>query len=57
MIDARPLKEQSNKFREPLKSIIEMQKDSMAENEFIDLFLSMRKKAREIDAQNKEAQK
>ena len=57
MIDARPLKEQSHKFREPLKSIIEMQKDSMAENEFIDLFLSMRKKAREIDAQNKEAQK
>lgn len=56
MIDLKPLKSESSRYQEPLKTVIEMQKDSMVENEFIDLFLSMRKKAREIDAQNKEAE-
>ena len=54
MIDIKPLKEQSMKFPEPLKSIIEMTKDTMPEQEFIDLFMGLRKKARELDAKQKE---
>ena len=55
MIDIKPLKEQSMKFPEPLKSIIEMTRDKMPEREFIDLFMGLRKKARELDAKQKEA--
>ena len=57
MIDTKPLKEQSVKFPEPLKSIIEMTKDTMPEREFIDFFISLRKKAREMDAELKEVTK
>ena len=57
MIDIKPLKEQSVKFPEPLKSIIEMTKDTMPAQEFIDFFLNLRKKSREIDAKQKEATK
>ena len=56
MIDMGPLKEQSSKFSEPLKSIIEMAKNSMPEQDFVEFFISMRKKARELDAK-KEVQK
>ena len=51
MIDTKPLKNESVKLPEPLKSIIEMSKDSMPEQEFIDFFLNLRKKSREIDGQ------
>ncbi|MCL4444756.1 MAG: hypothetical protein M1464_03805 [Candidatus Thermoplasmatota archaeon] len=54
MIDIKPLKEQSMKFPEPLKSIIEMTKDTMPEREFIDLFMGLRRKARELDSKQKE---
>lgn len=57
MIDIKPLKEQSVKFPEPLKSIVEMTKDTMPEQEFIDLFMGLRKKAKELDAKQKEATK
>ena len=54
-VDIRGLKEESIKFPEPLKSIIEMQKDAMSVNDFIDFFISLRHKARELDAnKNKE---
>ena len=51
MISLKPLKESAMKFPEPLKSIIELSKDSMPEQEFIDFFLNLRKKSREIDGQ------
>ena len=57
MIDIKPLKEQSVKFPEPLKSIIEMTKDTMPEREFIDLFVGLRRKARELDSKQKETGK
>jgi hypothetical protein len=57
MIDVKPLKEQSVKFPEPLKSIIEMTKDTMPEREFIDLFVGLRRKARELDSKQKETGK
>lgn len=57
MINTKPLKEQSVKLPEPLKSIIEMSKDSMPEQEFVDFFINVRKKARVLDAKRKEAQK
>lgn len=50
MINTMPLKEQ--KLPDPIKSIIEMSKDSMLEQDFIDFFINLRKKARELD--NKE---
>ncbi len=53
MIDARPLKEQSNKFQEPLKSLIDIQRDAMPESDFISLFMALRKKARELDSKQK----
>ncbi len=49
MIDLKPLKNESRKFEEPLKSIMEMAKDKMSEQDFIDFFLSLRRKARETD--------
>ena len=57
MINIKPLKERATKFPEPIRSILEMQKDSMREQEFVDFFIGLRKKAREIDAISKEAQK
>ena len=49
MIDLKPLKNESRKFEEPLKSIIEMSKNSMPEQDFVDFFISLRRKARETD--------
>ena len=57
MIDTRPLKNESSKFQEPLRSVIEMQRDTMPEIDFINLFMTLRKKAREIDTKQKEAGK
>lgn len=57
MINTKPLKEQATKFPEPLKSIIEISKDSMPDQEFVDFFIGLRKKAREIDAISREGNK
>ncbi|WP_287951030.1 hypothetical protein [Acidiplasma sp.] len=54
MIDLKPLKSDSIKYPEPIKSIIEMQKDTMSVNDFIEFFMGLRKKAREMDIKNKE---
>ena len=54
MINLKPLQDDASKYGEPLKSVIEMQKDSIPEKDFIDFFIGLRKKAREIDAKNKE---
>lgn len=54
MINIKPLKEQSDKFQEPLKSLIEIQRDAMPESDFISLFMALRKKARELDAKQRE---
>ncbi len=54
MIDLKPLKNKSTKFPEPMRSIIEMSKDAMPEQEFIDFFINLRKKARELDAKQRE---
>lgn len=54
MIDLKPLKEQLARFHEPMKSILEMTKDSMPEQDFVDFFINLRKKARELDAKQKE---
>ena len=53
MIELKPLKERAVKLPEPMKSILEMTKDSMPEQEFIDLFMGLRKKARELDSKQK----
>ena len=53
MIELKPLKEQAVKLPEPMKSILEMTKDSMPEQEFIDLFMGLRKTAREFDSKQK----
>ena len=52
MINTKPLKEQAAKLPEPLKSIIEMSKDSMSDQDFIDFFINLRKKGRELDNHN-----
>lgn len=49
-IDIRGLKEEAVKFLEPIKSMIQMQKDAMSVNDFIDFFITIRHKARELDA-------
>ena len=54
MIDTKPLKEQSHKFQEPLKSLIEIQRDAMSVSDFISLFMTLRKKARELDAKKED---
>ena len=54
MINTKPLKEQCVRFPEPMKSILEMAKDSMPEQEFIDFFISLRRKGRELDTKQKE---
>jgi hypothetical protein len=56
MINTKPLKEQATKFPDPFRTVIQMQKDEMPEQEFIDFFISLRKKAREIDV-SREAEK
>ena len=53
MINTKPLKEQSVKLPEPLKSIVEISKDSMPEKDFVEFFIGLRKKARELDAKQK----
>lgn len=55
MIDVKPLKSEALKFPDPLKSIVEMSRNSMREQDFIDFFIGLRKKAREIDGKTKEA--
>ena len=50
MISLKPLKESAVNFPEPMKSIIEIAKDPMSKQEFIDFFIGLRKKARELDA-------
>lgn len=57
MINTKRLKEQATKLPEPLKSIIEMSKDSMPDQEFVAFFISLRKKAREIDTISGEGNK
>lgn len=54
MIDLKPLKNESTRFTEPLKSIIEMSQDKMSEEDFIYLFIGLRRKARELDIKEKE---
>lgn len=57
MIDLKSLKSESLKFPEPLKSVLEMQRETMSEKDFVEFFISLRKKARQIDSENKEANK
>lgn len=57
MISLKSLKESAMNFPEPLRSIIEIARDPMSEQEFIDFFINLRKKAREMDAKQKEVQK
>ena len=58
MINIKELKNQSVKYPEPLKSIIEMSKNTMSAEDFIDWFLTLRQKARELDAnKNKQEMK
>lgn len=57
MISTKPLKDESTKLQEPIKSIIEMSRDAMPEKDFVDFFINLRKKAREIDTKNMEVQK
>ncbi len=49
MINLKSLKSQSPKFPDPVKSILEMQKDSMQVQDFVEFFMNLRKKARELD--------
>ena len=55
MILVKSLKDQSTIFPDPLRTVIQMQKDEMEEGEFVAFFIGLRKKAREIDAISKEA--
>jgi hypothetical protein len=57
MINLKPLKSESGKFQEPIRSIVELQKDAMPEQEFVEFFLILRKKTREIDNQKEVIQK
>jgi hypothetical protein len=57
VINLKPLQNDAARFQEPLKSIIEMQKPTMSESDFIGFFIGMRKKAREMDLKQKEATK
>ena len=54
MIELKPLKERAVKLPEPMKSIIEMSKDSMPEQDFLEFFINLRKKCRQIDGQKEE---
>ncbi len=57
MIDLKPLKDESLKFPDPIKSIVEMQRNGMPETDFIDFFINLRRKAREIDTENREVKR
>ena len=57
MIDIKELKNEAIKFPEPLKSIIEIARNTMSPDDFIDFFIGLRQKAREIDIKNKEMNK
>lgn len=57
MINLKPLKDNASQFPDPLKSVLEMQKDTMSERDFADFFISLRRNARQIDAENGEVQK
>ena len=54
MIDIKPLKESASDFQEPIRSVIQMSKNEMSEQEFIDFFIGLRKKAREMDTKQRE---
>lgn len=54
MIDLKGMKEEAAKFPEPLRSILEMQKDSMSESDFPEFMVNLLRKAREMDVRNKE---
>ena len=54
MIDLKHLKSEFQKYPDPLKSVLELSKDTMGNEEFVDFFISFRKKAREIDIKNRE---
>ena len=41
MISLKPLKESAVNFPEPMKSIIEIAKDPMSKQEFIDFFIGL----------------
>ena len=53
-INLKPFKNDAVKYPEPIKSIIEMQKDVLSANDFIDFFMGLRRKAREMDIKNSE---
>jgi hypothetical protein len=52
MIDLKELKQDALKFPEPLRSILQMQKESMTEADFSEFVVNLLKKAREIDNNN-----
>lgn len=54
MIDLKPLKSEAVKFPEPLRSMVEMQKENMPPEDFIDFIMKLRQKAREMDVKKKE---
>ena len=57
-VDIRGFKEESIKFPEPLKSMIQMQKDFLSSDDFINFVITLRHKARELDAnKNKQEMK
>ena len=49
MINIKPLKESASEFQEPIRSVIQMTKNEMSEQEFIDFFIGLRKKVRQMD--------
>lgn len=51
MINLKMIKGEKERFPEPLRTLIDMSPDQMEENEFINFFIKLRKKAREMDAQ------
>lgn len=55
MINIKALKESAPEFQEPMRSVIQMSKNEMSEGDFIDFFIGLRKKARQMDNEKKEA--
>lgn len=49
MIDLKELKNDALKFPEPLRSILQMQKETMTEQDFSEFVINLLKKARELD--------
>jgi hypothetical protein len=56
MINIKALKESAPEFQEPMRSVIQMSKNEMSDQDFIDFFIGLRKKARQMDSK-KEAMK